>query len=209
MGLFKRFVSQTRKPEGFLGKLMVRSMNGGHAALADWGMSCLNGLSPAAVVELGCGGGRNAGALLKRFPKAQVTAVDYSEVSVRQATEYNLAAVQTGRCAVKQGDVSALALPDAAFDLATAFETVYFWPGLERCFAEVCRVLRPEGHFLIVNESDGTDETGKKFERIIDGMRCYTEEELKTALLGAGFARARVERRPDRPWLAVLAEKGP
>ncbi len=188
---------------------MVRSMNGGHAALADWGMSCLNGLSPAAVVELGCGGGRNAGALLKRFPKAQVTAVDYSEVSVRQATEYNLAAVQTGRCAVKQGDVSALALPDAAFDLATAFETVYFWPGLERCFAEVCRVLRPEGHFLIVNESDGTDETGKKFERIIDGMRCYTEEELKTALLGAGFARARVERRPDRPWLAVLAEKGP
>ncbi len=34
MGLFKSFVSQTRKPEGFLGKVMVRGMNTGHAKLA-------------------------------------------------------------------------------------------------------------------------------------------------------------------------------
>ena len=36
MGLFKKFVNQTRKPEGFLGKMMVRSMNSGHAKVADW-----------------------------------------------------------------------------------------------------------------------------------------------------------------------------
>ena len=207
MGLFKRFVSQTRKPEGFLGKLMVDSMNGGHAVMADWGMECLEGLDPAAIVELGCGGGRNAGALLKRFSNAQLTAIDYSAVSVQKATEYNRAAIQAGRCTVQQGDVSALMLPDAAFDLATAFETVYFWPGLERCFVEVYRVLRPGGQFLIVNESDGTDETGKRFEQIIDGMRCYTAEELETALRGAGFSRVRADHHPDKPWLAVLAEK--
>jgi hypothetical protein len=38
MGLFKDYVSQTRKPEGFLGKMMVNGMNGGHARMADWGM---------------------------------------------------------------------------------------------------------------------------------------------------------------------------
>ena len=27
MGLFKKYVSQTRKPEGFLGKMMVNGMN--------------------------------------------------------------------------------------------------------------------------------------------------------------------------------------
>ena len=37
MGLFKEFVSQTRKPEGFLGKVMLSGMNSGHAAMADWG----------------------------------------------------------------------------------------------------------------------------------------------------------------------------
>ena len=47
--------------------------------------------------------------------------------------------------------------PYAPFDLATAFETAYFWPGLEKCFGEVCRVLRPGGVFMICIESDGTD----------------------------------------------------
>ena len=41
MGLFKKFVSQTRKPEGFLGKVMLSGMNSGHAAMADWGFSHL------------------------------------------------------------------------------------------------------------------------------------------------------------------------
>ena len=39
MGLFKSFVNQTRKPDGVLGKLMLSSMNSGHAKLADWGFS--------------------------------------------------------------------------------------------------------------------------------------------------------------------------
>ena len=37
MGLFKDYVSQTRKPEGFLVKMMLRGMNSGHAKMADWG----------------------------------------------------------------------------------------------------------------------------------------------------------------------------
>ena len=32
MGLFKNYVSQTRKPEGFLGKMMLGGMNCGHGA---------------------------------------------------------------------------------------------------------------------------------------------------------------------------------
>ena len=39
MGLFKDFVRQTRKPEGFLGKMMLSGMNSGHAKLADRGYS--------------------------------------------------------------------------------------------------------------------------------------------------------------------------
>ena len=81
-----------------------------------------------------------------------------------------------------QSDVPELRLPAGSFDLATAFETVYFWPGLEKCFGEVARVLKPGGCFLICNESDGKDETSAKFESIIDGMKCYTTEEIEAAL---------------------------
>ena len=46
MGLFKDFVSQTRKPEGFLGKMMLSGMNSGHAKLADWGFTHLPAITP-------------------------------------------------------------------------------------------------------------------------------------------------------------------
>ena len=36
MGILKQFFNQTRRPEGFLGKVMLRGMNPGHAKLADW-----------------------------------------------------------------------------------------------------------------------------------------------------------------------------
>ena len=77
MGLFKSFVSQTRKPEGFLGKMMLGGMNSGHAKLADWGFTHLPAILPERAVDLGCGGGRNAGELLEKYPKVHVTAVDY------------------------------------------------------------------------------------------------------------------------------------
>lgn len=82
MGLLKRFFNQTRKPEGFLGKVMLGTMNSGHAKMADWGMSHLPKIEVIKAVDLGCGAGRNAGELLKRFPQSHVTAVDYSELSV-------------------------------------------------------------------------------------------------------------------------------
>lgn len=89
MGLFKKYVNQTRKPEGFLGKMMVGGMNGGHAKLADWGMSYLAIAEPSHIAELGCGGGRNTGELLKQYPSAKVTALDYSELSVEKTKDYN------------------------------------------------------------------------------------------------------------------------
>ena len=207
MGLFRKFVSQTRKPEGFLGKMMLSGMNSGHAEMADWGFSHLPPLEPDKAMDLGCGGGRNAGELLKRYPEAHVTAVDYSALSVEKAKVYNQAAIAEGRCAVLQGDVSDLRLPAGAFGLATAFETVYFWPGLETCFAQVAKVLKRGGRFLICNESDGLDAAGKKFEKIIDGMRCYTAEEIEAALRAAGFSEVRCDHHPSKPWIAVLARK--
>ncbi len=207
MGLFKKFVSQTRKPEGFLGKMMLSSMNSGHAKMADWGFCHIPNISPENAVDLGCGGGRNAGELLKKYPNARVTAVDYSALSVEKAMVYNKAMIAAGRCEVLQGDVSDLQFPAGAFDIATAFETVYFWPGLEQCFFQVAKVLKPGGYFLICNESDGTDPTSLKFEKIIDGMKNYRLEEIEAALRAAGFIDVKTDHHPSKPWIAVLARR--
>ena len=207
MGLYKDFVNQTRKPEGFLGKMMLNGMNSGHAKMADWGLSHLPEINPVEVADLGCGGGRNAGELLKRYPKAHVTAVDYSDLSVAKATEYNRNMVEAGRCTVLQGDVSDLKLPEEKYDLATAFETIYFWPGLEKCFGQVAKVLKKDGYFMICNESDGTDTVSLKFEGIINGMKCHTVEVITGALKAAGFSEVRSDHHPSKPWITVIAKK--
>ncbi len=207
MGLFRNYVSQTRKPEGVLGKMMLKGMNSGHARMADWGLSHLPVIHPGEVTDLGCGGGRNAGELLNRYSGVHVTAVDYSDLSVEKAQEYNREAIASGRCTVKQGDVSRLDLPSEHYDLATAFETIYFWPGLEKCFTEVCRVLKQSGLFLICNESDGTDAAGRKFAKIIDGMKVYTDEQIESALKAAGFSVIRTVHHASKPWITVLAKK--
>ncbi len=208
MGLLKKFFAQTRKPEGFLGKLMVGGMNGGgHAKLADWGLSHLDGISPGQIAELGCGGGRNAKELLRRYSGAKLTALDYSEIAIEKTKVVNRAEIAAGRCTVVQGSVDKLPFAEGQFDLATAFEAVYFWPGLENCFAEVCRVLKPGGRFLICNESDGTDATSLKFEKMIEGMKCYTAEQLTEALTSAGFSEVKTDRHPSKPWLTVLARR--
>jgi ubiquinone/menaquinone biosynthesis C-methylase UbiE len=207
MGLYKKFVNQTRKPEGTLGKMMVNGMNSGHAKMADWGMSHLPEMNPSMVLDVGCGGGRNARELAKKYPFAKVTAIDYSEVSVAKATEYNKDLIEFGRIIVKRGDVSELRLPEASNDLATAFETIYFWPGLEKCFSEVAKVLKPGGVFMIVNESDGTDETSLKYEKIIEGMKCYTIEQIEGALKAAGFSSVSSDHFDGKPWITVIGIK--
>jgi len=207
MGLYKKFVNQTRKPEGTLGKMMVNGMNSGHAKLADWGISHLPEMEPSKILELGCGGGRNAGELAKKYPSANVTAIDYSEVSVAKSKEYNKELIASGKMTVKQGDVSDLRLPVDTYNLATAFETIYFWPGLEKCFTEVYRVLKPGGVFMIVNESDGMDDTSLKYEKIIDGMKCYTIEQIGAALKAAGFSEVTSDHYDGKPWITVLAVK--
>ena len=85
MGIWKTFFNNTRKPEGLLGRCMVDSMNHAHAALADWGLSRLPETGPSQIAELGCGGGRNIRALLRKYPAATITALDYSEISVEKA----------------------------------------------------------------------------------------------------------------------------
>jgi len=208
MGLFKSFISQTRKPEGFLGKVMLNGMNSGHGKMADWGMSQLDIDNPKFIAELGCGGGRNAAELLGRYSKAKVWAVDYSPLSVQKAAEYNKEAIADGRCKVTEGDVSNLSLPKEKFDLATAFETVYFWGNLNKCFAGVFSILNSGGCFMIVNELDGADASGKKYEKIIDGMTVYTAEEIEEALENVGFTEIKTVHHEQNPWICVIAKKG-
>ena len=207
MSFSKNLFSNTKKPQGLMGKMMVNSMNKGHANVSDWGMSKLPAKAYQTIADLGCGGGRNVQELLKKHPQANVTAVDYSEISVNKTTKLNADAISNGRLAVLQADVSNLSLPSNAYDLVTAFETIYFWPGPKQSFEEVYRILKPNSYFLIVNEADGLNEKDNKWVEIIDGMCIYQMDELKNYLTKVGFREVTIFHEKSKHWAAFLAKK--
>lgn len=200
------FFENTRKPIGFGGKLMVSMMNIGHNAMADWGFRFLE-VSPAAhALDCGCGGGANLKKLLKKCPGGSVKGIDYSPVSVEKSRKVNRKAVNTGRCQVLQASVMELPFSDGQFDLATAFETVYFWLDLLRSFQEVYRVLKPDGAFLICNEANGDTNKNDKWARRISGMTIYRDVQLKAVLEKAGFHGIQIHKN-RKGWLCITAKK--
>ena len=190
-----------------MGKMMVRGMNQGHAAVSDWGLSyfpVVQKASHSMIADFGCGGGRNTAALLKRFPAATVTALDYSKVACDKTKQFNRHEVQSGRCNVVQGDVSRLPFEAATFDVITAFETVYFWSPVNKALSEVVRVLRKGGCFLISLEASDP-ELGKMWTERIDGMVVYTPAELEERLYEAGFSSIRTIRKKEE--IHIIAHK--
>lgn len=157
------------------------------------------------MLDCGCGGGANIKRLLKKCPHGVVKGIDYSPVSVEKARKLNRTAIREGRCAVLQGSVADMVFEDSYFDAVTAFETVYFWPDLPRCFREVWRTLKPGGTILICNESNGDTDKDERWTQIIGGMTIYKGIELQACLEQAGFHEVQI--RKKKKWLCVTARK--
>ena len=201
------FFENTRKPPGFGGRPMAKMMNSGHAKVSQWGFSNISAKPDAKVLDVGCGGGANIATWLDKCRNGHVTGLDYSEVSVAESQELNAAAIKQGKCRVLQGDVSAIPFSDEVFDYVSAFETVYFWPGLKKCFSEVNRVLKSGGTFLICNESDGTNASDEKWTKIIGGMKIYNSDQLVAALKEAGFTEIKTYINAKKHWMCIAATK--
>ena len=184
-------LQHTRRPDGFLGRRMLRGMNNGHAPLTRWGAAHIEWQPQWCVLDIGCGGGATLLRLLERCPDGMVCGVDASPESVefsrRKTARY------ADRCSVEQATADDLPYGDRAFNAVTAFETVYFWGDLHRAFAEVARVLKPGGVFLVCCEmsNPGNDTWTSR----IEGMQVFSPEELSAALADSGFTDIAVYRR--------------
>ena len=112
----------------------------------------------------------------------KVYGIDYSIESVKLSKEVNEKLIKEGKVEIQEGNVKSLPFEDNTFDIVTAFETVYFWPDIEKCFGEVKRVLKPGGIFLIGMETNGSDNFIMKFWKHFIDMEMYTDNEIKAFL---------------------------
>ena len=146
MSKLNKFWNTNARPDGRLGRLALRMMNVTHSPMAMWNLSLIDFQPRWTILDVGCGGGKNIARMLRRSQGSTVYGIDYSEESVAISTKVNRKHIGT-RCFITQGNVMQLPYEEAKFDLVTAYETVYFWPDLEKAFSEVYRVLKPGGVF--------------------------------------------------------------
>lgn len=177
-------------PKGLTGRLMLSGMNMGHTPMAKWAFTQFDIPEKAHIVDIGCGGGYNVRRFLEACPQGIVFGVDISEESVRKSILVNKKEIGK-RCKILQGNVTKLPFKACTMDLATAFETVYFWPDLSENFREVKRILKAGGHFIVINDPG---DPNKHWEDIIPGMKAYTAEEIAAYMKKAGFNDIRISR---------------
>lgn len=186
MSKLNKFWNTNARPNGRLGRLALRMMNVTHSPMARWNLSLIDFQPRWTILDVGCGGGKNIVRMLRRSQGSTVYGIDYSEESVAMSTKVNRKYIGT-RCFITQGNVMQLPYEEAKFDLVTAYETVYFWPDLEKAFSEVYRVLKPGGVFSF-SYGDERSSTMRYWATEIEAMRILPLDEIKQLLVNAGFS---------------------
>ncbi|QWT19779.1 malonyl-ACP O-methyltransferase BioC [Bacillus sp. NP157] len=108
--------------------------------------------APELILDVGAGTGRGSAALKKKYPKAQVVAVDLALPMLRQAKQHAGWLKPFGRV---QADAYTLPVPDNSVDILFSNLCFQWCEDLPRLFAECARVLKPGG--LLTFSSFGPD----------------------------------------------------
>jgi ubiquinone/menaquinone biosynthesis C-methylase UbiE len=203
--------NQWLRPQGWLGRLLLKSMNKRHSLMSDWGLSHVPIPRDGAILDVGCGGGTTIAKLALASGSGTVHGLDHSADSVRVASATNAELIQSGRVAIWQGSVSQLPFASGTFDLVTTVETHFFWPNLHEDVRDVWRVIKPGGSFAIIADRYRGAKTvmSRVAERYAHrfGMALLTPDEHRDLLAGVGFEDIRVFTDASRGWICAIGRK--
>lgn len=197
----KLIARQLSCPSGLPGRIVGRLMNRRNASMNAFAIKQLE-LQPAdRVLEIGFGGGVTLPTLIA--VAGSVTGLDRSQDAVNLANARFSTAVKAGRAQFRVGVVESLPFDSGHFTKVCTVNTVYFWKSLDQAFAEIFRVLAPQGRAAIgFLPKQWMDRLGMPS----DIFTSRTLEEVRAALLGAGFRGVHAER-PEAatPWNVMVA----
>ena len=206
---YHKLVENAEKPDGFWGKLMIRSMNKGHSELTDWALCHIKTEPGDYVLDVGCGGGKTVGKLSNMVGNGKVYGIDYSDLCIKKAEKLNHKNVLCGKVKLQKATVSALPFDSEKFDLVTAVETYYFWPDKLNDLREIWRVIKPGGRIMLVFEmlKDKNDpERWSKVEERLN-IEAVSREDIDAMLERAGFLSIRTYVKSGTTWLCAVAVK--
>jgi ubiquinone/menaquinone biosynthesis C-methylase UbiE len=203
--------TQCKKPTGWIGRLVLRNMNGRHSTVTDWGLAHVAIERGFSILDVGCGGGRTLAKLAAMARDGTVYGVDYSEASVAASRRLNAQEIGSGRVEVELGSVSDLPFPKEKFDLVTAVETHIWWPDLGLGAREIQRVLKPCGKLAVISEvyRGASTRAARACEKYADrvGMTLLDPAGHGELLAAAGYKDVQVSLEEANGWICAIGTK--
>jgi SAM-dependent methyltransferase len=201
--------SQCQRPSGWIGRIVLWSMNRRHSKLTDWGLGHLAIRADDAVLDVGCGGGRTVAKLAALARSGSVHGIDYAPASIAAARKMNRTLVEVGRVGLQEASASALPFADDTFDLVTAIETHFWWQDLTGGMREAFRVLKPGGCMAVIAEFYNGGKHAKYADRLArwTTMAILDADQHKRMFTEAGFAEVAIDEDAARGWICVIGTK--
>lgn len=200
MSFTERMQKQGGKPSGLLGSIIGKLMNVLHGDIHKWGLQSCSIQDDYHCLDIGCGGGNTVKSISEKAINGKIFGLDHSSEMVNLSKKLNNAAIAKGLVDIKQGSVSTLPYLDKQFDLITAFETIQFWPDLDKDLMEVRRVLKSIGTFVIVNRYPSIDSKWAHF------LQIKSDADYKQRLELAGFKSVSIDKDSKKGWIRVIAK---
>lgn len=124
----------------------------------------------AALLDVGCGGGHLLLTIAQRCPQLALTGIDLSADQIQRA---RLRAQRLPRhVRFDQGNALNLPYADEAFDCVISVTSIKHWPDRARGAAEILRVLKSGGRWLIAEvDRDATTDDATAFLRDLGAPR--------------------------------------
>jgi SAM-dependent methyltransferase len=141
----------------------------------------ITGLAPGRAIDIGAAGGGNTRVLREHGWDA--VALEYGADGAAVAHERGLATLR--------GDATNLPLADDSLDLVIAFDVLEHLQDDDAAVAEVRRILRPGGTYLVAVPAD--PRLWSSHDVAVDHVRRYTREGLVELLDRGGFEVADVK----------------
>jgi len=194
--MFHKFIAeQLKNPDGIIGKFILGSLwNRRNASLNDVTMEHLEVNKDDSIIDIGFGGGYLLEKIIDRISDGYISGIDSSKAMVENFRKKYLKIIKTGRLDIQCAGVESIPYMNEHFTKATSVNSIFYWKEPEKGISEVYRILKKKGLFVLTYTCK-KDLDKKGFTRY--GINTYTDEEVKTMMVSAGFEQLTIKQFSD------------